>query len=208
MVLQPVALAVPQSWEARNSLTFWGLYAVETPVCLGIAFLVLFFSYTGQAAIRSARVLSAELAVQVRAACAARVTLSRAALGFYHLQNLTSARPQAAQTQALLEAAMPPAVARALLDDKPAADLTCSYPSATIAFVELDDFSDKVGGQRYLFKFFVLICWYSNPLQVGGSPTELLQWLDHVYVAFDALVDAYGERVNKIEVVSDHIGSR
>lgn len=28
-----------------------------------------------------------------------------------------------------------------------------------------------------------------------------MSWLDRVYVAFDGLVDAYGERVNKIEVV-------
>jgi len=28
-----------------------------------------------------------------------------------------------------------------------------------------------------------------------------MTWLDRVYVAFDSLVDLYGERVNKIEVV-------
>ena len=28
-----------------------------------------------------------------------------------------------------------------------------------------------------------------------------MSWLDRIFVAFDGLVDAYGERVNKIEVV-------
>ena len=30
-----------------------------------------------------------------------------------------------------------------------------------------------------------------------------MSWLDKIYTAFDGLVDAYGERVNKIEVVAN-----
>lgn len=42
-----------------------------------------------------------------------------------------------------------------------------------------------------------------DPLQqVLGNPSDLMSWLDRIFVAFDGLVDAYGERVNKIEVVS------
>lgn len=116
---------------------------MEAPTYLGFAVLVLYFSYTGRSAIRSARLLSMELAAQV-------------SQSVFHssmrVPNAPFSSPlyceQAAQTQALLEAAMPPAIARALLDDKPAGELTCSYPSATIAFFELDDFADKVGYPR------------------------------------------------------------
>jgi hypothetical protein len=43
----------------------------------------------------------------------------------------------------------------------------------------------------------------SHSQSAEEDPRSLMTWLDKVYVAFDSLVDAYGERVNKIEVVRD-----
>ena len=42
----------------------------------------------------------------------------------------------------------------------------------------------------------------SLPQLESCDPREVMRWLDKVYVAFDNVVDAYGERVNKVEVVS------
>ena len=88
----------------------------------------------------------------------------------------------ALQTQGLLEAAMPRVVARQLLDGTPPEALARSFPAAAIAFVSLADYAEKAQA-------------------AAGNPGELLAWLDAVYVAFDALVDRYGDRVNKLETV-------
>jgi hypothetical protein len=155
LLLQPVALAIPSSWEFQNRIIFLTLFSIEAPVYVGVAVLALLCSYGAGAALRSSRALLSQL------------------------------RMQAARMQGLLEAAMPPVIARALLDDIPAADLTRSFEFATIAFVSLEDYEAKT----------------------SGDPVALVAWLDAVYVAFDALVDAYGERVNKIEIVSVSISA-
>jgi class 3 adenylate cyclase len=87
---------------------------------------------------------------------------------------------QATKAQALLETAVPPPVARALLSGKPAHELTRSFPSATIAFICLTDFEHMV-----------------TTLQ----PHALLHWLDDIYGTFDRLIDLYDESIIKIETV-------
>ena len=51
---------------------------------------------------------------------------------------------QANTTQGLLETAMPPVVARELLQGTPVEALARSYSCATIAFVALDEYGTKV----------------------------------------------------------------
>jgi hypothetical protein len=89
---------------------------------------------------------------------------------------------QAAKAQALLETAMPRPIARALISGMPAAQLTRSFPSASIAFIALTDFEN---------------------LATKMEPYELLYWLDACYSTFDRLIDLYGEAINKIETVSN-----
>lgn len=97
---------------------------------------------------------------------------------------------RASRSQALLETAMPPTIARALLVGTPAFDLTRSFAGASIAFIALDDTRGEGGSGGGV-----------EAAAAGGDPAALLAWLNAVFVAFDGLVDAYGERVNKIEVV-------
>lgn len=87
---------------------------------------------------------------------------------------------QAAKAQALLETAVPRSVARALIAGVPAAALTRSFPSASIAFIALTDFEERA---------------------VSLGPHELILWLDACYSVFDCLIDLYGEAINKIETV-------
>jgi hypothetical protein len=89
---------------------------------------------------------------------------------------------QASKAQALLETAMPRSIARALIVGQPAAELTRSFPSASIAFIALTDFEQ---------------------LATTLQPYELLYWLDACYSTFDRLIDLYGEAINKIETVSN-----
>lgn len=78
---------------------------------------------------------------------------------------------------------MPPVVARQILEHPDEGVIPAkSFKSASVAFIMLEEYESK-------------------SLQVGSC--ELITWLDRVYVAFDMLVDAYGERVNKIETVRD-----
>ena len=86
---------------------------------------------------------------------------------------------EAAQSQALLETAMPPAIARALLKGAAPESLTQSFESMTIAFVALDEF--KTLG--------------------GDDSASVLARLNLVYTAFDGLVDAYGDSVNKVMAI-------
>ena len=86
---------------------------------------------------------------------------------------------QASRAQCLLETAMPPHVARQLLAGTPAHELSRSYDGVTIAFISLDDFREK---------------------ESAGDPMALIEWLNDVYQAIDGLVDAYCERITKIEV--------
>ena len=156
VALQPVALAFPSSWVSLHVGAFINYYTIEVPALSTIALLVILGAHSGSAALRATR--------------AVRVRLEDHAL----------------QTQALLEAAMPPAVARSLLEDVPPEALARTFPGATIAFVLLEDYAAKA----------------------RGPPGELMAWLDCVYSAFDALVDAYEERVNKIEIVRAADGAR
>ena len=55
-------------------------------------------------------------------------------------------------TQGLLEAAMPPAIARALLDNVPPEAFARSFNSATIAFVALEDYASMVRNARRIQK--------------------------------------------------------
>jgi class 3 adenylate cyclase len=87
---------------------------------------------------------------------------------------------QASKAQALLETAVPRSVARALIAGVPAAGLTRSFASASIAFIALADFEERA---------------------VHLGPHELILWLDACYSVFDCLVDLYGEAINKIETV-------
>jgi hypothetical protein len=73
---------------------------------------------------------------------------------------------------------MPPVIARSLLEGTPAFELTRNYATATIAFIALEDF--KSISER------------------ASDPTAVIGWLHAVYAAFDALVDAYRGRVNKV----------
>jgi NADH:ubiquinone oxidoreductase subunit K len=84
---------------------------------------------------------------------------------------------KAARSQSFLETAMPPLVAQQLLSGTPAFELTRSYPDVSVAFVCLVDYESK-----------------------SIKPLELISWLDAVYSAFDGLVDAYDDRINKVEV--------
>ena len=151
VVLQPIALAVPASWVARETGAFANYFTIEAPVFLAISVLVLLGSYAAMKEMRTTH--------------AARLSLEDHAL----------------QTQAFLEAAMPPAVARSLLEGVQPEELARTFPSASIAFVLLEEYATMA----------------------RGPPEELLAWLDGIYSAFDALVDAYGERVNKLEIVSN-----
>jgi adenylate cyclase len=87
---------------------------------------------------------------------------------------------QTTRAQALLEAAVPPVIARALLRGEPSDTLTRSFDSVAVAFIILEDFDAKVSASR---------------------PEQLLSWLDDVYATFDTLLDYYHEAVNKIETV-------
>jgi len=87
---------------------------------------------------------------------------------------------QASKAQALLETAVPPPIARALMSGVPAHELTRSFESASIAFIVLTDFDHMVA--------FL-------------EPHQLLRWLDDVYGTFDRLIDLYDETIMKIETV-------
>jgi hypothetical protein len=149
--LQPIALAVPSSWAANNFDEFAGSFTIESPLCICLAVVTLLGSYSAAAALRLTREVREEL------------------------------EEHALQTIGLLEAAMPPVVARELLEDKPPEALAHCFPNVSIAFVSLEDYAARA----------------------SGDPSELLSWLNAVYIAFDALVDAYEERVNKIEIVRE-----
>jgi hypothetical protein len=142
------ALLVPTTWEAAHIDTFLLHFSFEAIACAFFCAAIFTSSYRATAAGAVAR----------------------------------SARhgiiSEAAQSQALLETAMPPAVARALLEGAPPESLTRSFESASIAFVALEDF--KTLGT--------------------GDPAALLGWLDRVYTAFDGLVDAYANGVSKVRV--------
>lgn len=83
---------------------------------------------------------------------------------------------EAAQSQALLETAMPPAIAHALLRGAPPESLTRSFECASVAFVALEDFKAVA----------------------ASGPAQVMAWLNGIYTTFDGLVDAYGDGVNKV----------
>jgi hypothetical protein len=87
---------------------------------------------------------------------------------------------KAFRSQNLLETSMPPLVAHELLLGTPAIDLTRNYESVSIAFISLSDYAS-----------------------LNDAPSETIDWLNTVYAAFDGLVDAYQDRINKIEIVSN-----
>jgi hypothetical protein len=99
LLLQPAAWAVRGSWESRNAGVFIALYTIEAPIFIAVCLLTMMYSYGAGAALASSRALMIEL------------------------------EKQAARLQGLLEAAMPPVIARALLDDIPAASLMRRYVS-------------------------------------------------------------------------------
>jgi class 3 adenylate cyclase len=93
---------------------------------------------------------------------------------------------KAARSQALLETAMPPVVARALLEGTPAFELARNFTSASIAFLSLEDFQDaSIIGRS------------------ATDPRMMIEWLHDVFSAFDALVEAYAGKVNKVEIVAN-----
>lgn len=71
---------------------------------------------------------------------------------------------KAARAQSLLEAAMPPPIARELLAGTPAFELSQSYNSVSIVFISLVDFRLK---------------------EAEGDPRALMAWLNCIYAAFD-----------------------
>lgn len=143
------ALLFPTTWESRHAASFWRRFGMEVVGCVLSLGLSLAGSYWALGSSRAARAVRGTLLAK------------------------------AARAQSLLETAMPPTVAQALLGGTPAYELSRAFGSATVAFIALDDFCDK---------------------EAEGNPTALLAWLNAVYAAFDGLVDAYGDRINKIEV--------
>ena len=85
------------------------------------------------------------------------------------------------KAQALLETAVPPPIARALMSGVPARQLTRSFPSASVAFIALTAFERLV---REL------------------PPHALLRRLDGIWDTFDALLDQYDEAILKVETVA------
>ena len=116
IVLQPVLVAIPGSWESLHLDEFVAAYSLEAPICAAMAVLALVGSLHAGAALRSSHEMMAQL------------------------------EDRAGETEALLEAAMPPFVARALLADTPPEALSRFFESATIAFVCLEDYAGKVRG--------------------------------------------------------------
>ena len=60
-----------------------------------------------------------------------------------------------------------------------------SFASVSVAFIEITDWNDRMAA-------------------AGDNSAALLSqfsWLNHVYVAFDALVDKFGDSICKIEEV-------
>jgi hypothetical protein len=97
---------------------------------------------------------------------------------------------QVAKAQGLLETAMPPVVARAIMSGLPAHSLTRSFPSASIAFICLSDYESHVGTME---------------------PAALLSWLDGIWGTLDRLVDLYAETGSRLcvtRVVSGTGGRR
>jgi hypothetical protein len=112
--LQPVLLAFHDSWEWTSRASFEALYSIEAPICAAMAALALIGAYNAGSALRTSQEMLAQL------------------------------EDKAGESQGLLEAAMPPFVARALLSDIPPEELTRSFDSASIAFVALEDYATKV----------------------------------------------------------------
>lgn len=99
--MRPLLLLDPSSWASQHRHTALGLISVEVPICLAVALLAALGSRRAAAELRETRALLVELEFQ------------------------------AAQTQGLLEAAMPPAIARALLEDTPPEELAAEFASAS-----------------------------------------------------------------------------
>lgn len=146
LLFQPLALLFPSSWEAMHLYNFVTHFAFEIFGCSLFAAVTLVGSYRFAKAGQFARKTQNDII------------------------------SEAAQSQALLETAMPPTIARALLQGAAPETLTQSFASASIAFVALEDFKG-VGTDQ---------------------PKLVLDWLDRVYTAFDGLVDSYGNGVNKV----------
>ena len=112
--LQPVLLAFPGTWEALHRDAFLAQFSLEVPISTAMAALALVGAYHTGAALHTSRDLMQQL------------------------------EERAGETEGLLETAMPPFVARALLSDTPPEMLTRSFDDATIAFVALEDYAAKV----------------------------------------------------------------
>ena len=79
---------------------------------------------------------------------------------------------QAAKAIGLLSTAMPPAIAQALIERRPAHELMETGDHVAIAFIRLADYPRHAATME---------------------PIALLTWLDTVYATFDRLIDVYAD---------------
>jgi hypothetical protein len=144
-----------QSWEARYEDTYYIFYAVEIVFILFVVSANLVKGFQGTKAAKAERDTRRQLMAQ------------------------------AFKAQRLLEIAVPPPIARALVSGIPAHTLTRSYSSVSIAFIFLTDFDRQVA-------------------TLGSH--ALLAWLDDVYATFDRLIDLYEEAINKARQMCERCG--
>ena len=102
----------PDSWDFAQGSDGWLLYAFAVCIMAAIVSTSLASSYTSEASFLASQLSQASLAVQ------------------------------AARSQALLETAIPPTIARALLGGVLPEELTASFESVSIAFIALTGFDD------------------------------------------------------------------
>ena len=163
----------PDSWDFAQGSDGWLLYAFAVCIMAAIVSTSLASSYTSEASFLASQLSQASLAVQ------------------------------AARSQALLETAIPPTIARALLGGVLPEELTASFDSVSIAFIALtgfDDIAARMPPRKLLEVWLGVYC--SSVFVWRHVPSPLFtQWLHVVFQSLDALVDAYGGDVTKVETV-------
>ena len=130
------------SYEATNSPLWWAQYILEVII---VAFVV-----------SSSLVYGHNASVEDLAERAVRSKLAE----------------QAAKAIRLLTTAMPPHIAQALIERRPALELMDSGDHVAIAFIRLTDYAALAASLDHI---------------------ALLSWLDSVYATFDKLIDVYAD---------------